>query len=174
MTNTNNEQRQARRHPASRGSSQKKRTPFRRAQRPQQQAPFSDRAQLSGAENAFELMEDADGFGGFAEAAIATDIVNRATRPVNTDAPTEKLQKTLADAGLGSRRAMEALIQTGTVTVNGKKATLGDRVTVDDIIRVEGRLVARDRAESTTPRVLMYHKPSGQIVSRDEIGRAHV
>ena len=50
-------------------------------------------------------------------------------------ASSEKLQKVLADAGLGSRREMEALIATGVVTVNGDVAKVGDRVRANDNIR---------------------------------------
>ena len=63
---------------------------------------------------------------------------------------------------------MEALIASGVVTVNGQTATVGDRVTAADMIRVEGRLVRRTMAASSTPRVLMYHKMAGEIVSRDD------
>mgnify|MGYP001752717126 CR=1 FL=1 len=82
---------------------------------------------------------------------------------------TEKLQKALADAGMGSRREMERLIESGIVTVNGNPAKLGDRVSAEDVIRVEGRLVRRLSPEAAdTPRVLLYHKPAGEIVSRDD------
>ena len=70
------------------------------------------------------------------------------------EAPTEKLQKALADAGMGSRREMERLIESGIVTVNGNPAKLGDRVSAEDVIRVEGRLVRRLSPEAAdTPRV---------------------
>lgn len=107
--------------------------------------------------------------GGFADRPIALDIIDRARQQQTpADLPTEKLQKALADAGLGSRRDMEALIASGVVTVNGQTATVGDRVTAADMIRVEGRLVRRTMAASSTPRVLMYHKMAGEIVSRDD------
>ena len=81
---------------------------------------------------------------------------------------TEKLQKVLADAGLGSRRDMEALIATGVVTVNGDVAKVGDRVRANDSIRVKGRLIRRESAKDEAPRVLLYHKPAGEIVSMDD------
>ncbi|MDO5531077.1 23S rRNA pseudouridine(2605) synthase RluB [Sutterella sp.] len=82
---------------------------------------------------------------------------------------TEKLQKALADAGWGSRREMERLIESGVVTVNGQPAKLGDRVKADDVIRVEGRTVRRQTGdEAEAPRVLLYHKPAGEIVTRDD------
>ena len=64
---------------------------------------------------------------------------------------------------------MERLIESGIVTVNGNPAKLGDRVSAEDVIRVEGRLVRRLSPEAAdTPRVLLYHKPAGEIVSRDD------
>ncbi len=80
----------------------------------------------------------------------------------------EKLQKVLADAGLGSRREMEALIATGVVTVNGDVAKVGDRVRPNDSIRVKGRLVKRAVVSSDVPKVLLYHKPAREIVSADD------
>ncbi len=80
----------------------------------------------------------------------------------------EKLQKVLARAGLGSRRMMEQWIQAGRVTVNGKTAHLGERVTEENILRVDGHVLG---AEQTTPariRVLAYHKPAGEICSRND------
>ena len=79
----------------------------------------------------------------------------------------EKLHKMLAQAGLGSRRAMEERIRAGEVTVNGKLATVGDRVTVDDKVRVVERLVAWPQADQL-PRVVLYHKPEGEIVSNSD------
>lgn len=64
---------------------------------------------------------------------------------------------------MGSRREMERLIESGIVTVNGNPAKLGDRVSAEDVIRVEGRLVRRLSPEAAdTPRVLLYHKPAGK------------
>lgn len=99
-------------------------------------------------------------------------------KPVTThDEPpstTFKLQKLLAQKGLGSRREMEELIATGAVSVNGKTATLGDRAGPGDVIRI-GRRVIRVHAEADLPKVLLYHKPEGEIVSRhDPEGRPSV
>lgn len=77
----------------------------------------------------------------------------------------EKLQKVLADLGLGSRRAMEVVIDEGRVEVNGKTAYLGLRVFPEDEICVNGKKVSRDDAEEDLPRVLLYNKPEGEIVS---------
>jgi len=92
-------------------------------------------------------------------------------RPLPSDAhrdsATQKLQKVLAQAGLGSRRDMEQWITAGRVTVNGVKAHLGLRVGPRDLIRVDGRLL-RPGTEGELPRVLLYHKPEGEIVARDD------
>jgi len=88
--------------------------------------------------------------------------------------PTQKLQKILAQAGLGSRRDMEEMIKSGRVTVNGQVAELGARVSDDDVLRVDGKNV-RIRAAGRMPRITLYHKPEGEIVSRDDPeGRASV
>ncbi|HZP91416.1 MAG TPA: pseudouridine synthase [Burkholderiales bacterium] len=79
----------------------------------------------------------------------------------------QKLQKVLAQAGLGSRRAMEELIQSGKVKVNGAPAALGQRVTTEDLIQV-GRRQIKFKVTSRLPRVILYHKPEGEIVSRDD------
>lgn len=88
--------------------------------------------------------------------------------------PSQKIQKVLAQAGLGSRREMERLVEAGRVTVNGEPARIGTRVAPGDAIRVDGRLV-RGTVGARLPRVLLYHKPEGEIVSRDDpAGRASV
>lgn len=79
----------------------------------------------------------------------------------------QKLQKILAQAGLGSRRDMERWIEEGRVTVNGKVAGIGVRVGPRDLIKV-GRRVVRWPESDALPRVLLYHKPEGEIVSRDD------
>jgi 23S rRNA pseudouridine2605 synthase len=79
----------------------------------------------------------------------------------------EKLQKVLARAALGSRREMEAAISRGQVTVNGKVATIGDRVGRDDKIIYQGRTVKNDGHEQKL-RVILYNKPEGEICSRSD------
>ena len=79
----------------------------------------------------------------------------------------EKLHKMLAAAGLGSRRDMEALIAEGRVTLNGVPAKVGDRVTATDVVKLDGRPV-RLPWQRGLPKVLIYHKPEGEIVSRDD------
>ena len=90
-------------------------------------------------------------------------------------AKTEKLQKVLARLGLGSRRELEGWIQDGRVSVNGRRAELGDRVSVADIVHVDGRPVGRRGRQRSRCRVLAYHKPAGELTTRrDPEGRPTV
>ena len=79
----------------------------------------------------------------------------------------EKLQKVLAQAGFGSRRTMEEWIAAGRVSVNGEPATLGMRVVAGDLVKAERRTIRVGEREHAI-RVLLYHKPEGEIVSRDD------
>ena len=79
----------------------------------------------------------------------------------------EKLQKVLAQAGFGSRRAMEEWIIAGRITVNGEPATLGMRVVEGDLVRADRRTI-RVGSQVGATRILLYHKPEGEIVSRDD------
>nr|WP_243642597.1 pseudouridine synthase [Sulfurisoma sediminicola] len=79
-----------------------------------------------------------------------------------------KLQKALADAGLGSRREIEEWIGAGRVNVNGEPAHVGQRIGPGDKVKVNGRLVSLHLGQQRAPRVLLYHKPEGEIVSRDD------
>ncbi len=80
----------------------------------------------------------------------------------------EKLQKVLARIGVGSRRDVEAWITQGRIKVNGKDATLGQRVDLHDAISVDGRVIKREEAAETVRRVIMYNKPDGEICTRDD------
>ncbi len=80
----------------------------------------------------------------------------------------EKVQKVLARAGFGSRRQIEELIAAGRVVVNGEPAKLGDRITGHEKIRLNGRLIPADRLAGPDRRVLMYHKPVGEVTTRDD------
>lgn len=85
----------------------------------------------------------------------------------NEVSASQKLQKILANAGIGSRRDMETWIEAGRVSVNGVTATLGRRVSSGDRILVDNRPVKLN-FEAELPRVLIYHKREGEIVSRDD------
>jgi 23S rRNA pseudouridine2605 synthase len=79
----------------------------------------------------------------------------------------EKLQKVLAAYGVGSRREMERWITAGRITVNGKVATLGDRIEQEDKISVDNKALQRS-VEKKRRRVLLYNKPEGEICSRND------
>jgi 23S rRNA pseudouridine2605 synthase len=81
------------------------------------------------------------------------------------DAP--KLHKVLADAGIGSRREMEELILAGRISVNGEPAHIGQRVLPSDTIRINGKQIMR-KDLTRPPRIVLYHKPAGEIVSHDD------
>lgn len=87
----------------------------------------------------------------------------------------EKLQKILARSGHGSRRELEAKIAAGRVSVNGVVATLGERVEADAKVRIDGHEVNIKPLEDLVCRVLMYHKPEGELCTRkDPEGRPTV
>ncbi|WP_043528158.1 23S rRNA pseudouridine(2605) synthase RluB [Litchfieldella xinjiangensis] len=87
----------------------------------------------------------------------------------------EKLQKVLARAGLGSRREMETAITAGRVKVNGQVATLGDRIEMHDKVTFDERPVTLRAAEEASRRVIMYNKPEGELCTRkDPEGRRTV
>lgn len=80
----------------------------------------------------------------------------------------EKLQKVLARAGYGSRREIESWIEAGRICVNGMVAHLGDRSTEHDKILIDGQPVPQHRLSGGKCRVLAYHKPVGEICTRDD------
>lgn len=87
---------------------------------------------------------------------------------------TSRLQKLLARNGLGSRREIEDMIAAGRVSINGVTAKPGDRAGLGDMIRIDGKII-RFRLAALLPRVIIYHKPEGEIVSvRDPQGRPSV
>jgi len=79
----------------------------------------------------------------------------------------EKLQKVLARAGMGSRRELEEWISAGRVKVNGQIATLGDRVTASDRVTVDGKKLATPGAKAGHS-ILLYNKPLGEICTRND------
>lgn len=82
----------------------------------------------------------------------------------------EKLQKVLARAGHGSRREIEAMIAAGRVSVDGKLATLGDRIENNKAlkIRIDGHLVSIAESATDVCRVLAYYKPEGELCTRSD------
>lgn len=94
---------------------------------------------------------------------------------MNADTHLERLQKVLAAAGLGSRRTIEEWIIAGRVSVNGQVAKLGDRVGPKDRVTVDGQAVPGYRLTAPRRRLLMVHKPEGEVCTRvDPEGRPTV
>lgn len=93
----------------------------------------------------------------------------RPARPTEDPEGRERLQKVLARAGVGSRRASEDLIREGRVTVNGRRATLGDKVDpTTDRVELDGAKVPLDPGL----RYFAFNKPAGVVTTaRDPSGR---
>ncbi len=84
----------------------------------------------------------------------------------------ERLQKMLANAGLGSRREIEGWISAGRIKVNGRVAQLGDRAVPADRILVDDRPVGSQRLAPRQRYAIVYNKPEGEVVTRrDPEGR---
>lgn len=80
----------------------------------------------------------------------------------------DKLQKLLAHAGLGSRREIETWISDGRISVNGKRAKLGDRAEAADRILLDGKLMSLSEVSGEQIKALIYHKPEGEICTRKD------
>ncbi len=79
----------------------------------------------------------------------------------------ERLQKVLANLGLGSRREVENWISEGRIKVDGETAILGCQVDGTENITLDGRKVEISN-EQQERRVLIYYKPEGEITSRHD------
>lgn len=79
----------------------------------------------------------------------------------------ERLHKVLAQAGLGSRRALEQRIADGMVKVNGEVARTGMSVKSGDKVELDGRSFVAS-ALTEPARVLMYNKPEGEVTTRED------
>lgn len=75
-----------------------------------------------------------------------------------------RLQKYLADTGVGSRRACEALIQDGRVRVNGVTATIGANVETGDVVELDGARIAGAQRRVT----ILFYKPRGVVCTADD------
>ena len=106
------------------------------------------------------------------DVALSRELLERGRRAAkqNQLAQSEKLHKVLADAGVGSRRDMEEMIIAGRVSVNGEPAHIGQRVLASDQVRVNGKPLVVRKPTGRPPRVLLYHKPAGEIVTQDDPG----
>jgi 23S rRNA pseudouridine2605 synthase len=98
------------------------------------------------------------------EEDVTLDLAKRVLLP---QPETPKLHKVLAQAGLGSRLEMEQLILEGRISVNAEPAHIGQRIQFGDTVKVNGKPI-RVRIDPPPPRVIAYHKPSGEVVSHDD------
>ncbi len=90
----------------------------------------------------------------------------------------ERIQKLLAAAGIGSRRGIEEWLRAGRLTVNGVAAKLGDRAEPGDAFALDGQPLQLRGGQSvggSQQAVLLYHKPTGEVTTRhDPEGRPTV
>jgi len=80
----------------------------------------------------------------------------------------ERIQKVLAQAGYGSRREIEKWIESGRVIINDKTATLGDKISYEDRIKLDGKTLPLTNKEELPTRVIAYHKPEGEVCSQHD------
>jgi len=80
----------------------------------------------------------------------------------------ERIQKALARQGLGSRRQIESWIKDGLIKLNGEQVELGQQVEAGDVVMHSGRKIIIRDVQLTLPRVLMYHKPEGEVCTRND------
>lgn len=87
----------------------------------------------------------------------------------------ERIQKVLAQAGYGSRREIEKWIDAGRVSINNKIAVLGDKISYEDDIELDGKLLPLTDKSDLPTRVIAYYKPEGEVCSQhDPEGRPTV
>ena len=94
----------------------------------------------------------------------ASSPYKRVLRP-EPDAP--KLQKVLAQSGVGSRRDIEKMIEDGRIEVNDQVAHIGQRISHGDRVKVAGKPI-KVRIAPPAARILAYHKPVGEVVTHDD------
>ena len=87
------------------------------------------------------------------------------TNSKNDTQDVQRIQKKLAHLGYGSRREIEALLKEGLVSVNGKLAKLGDSICETDTVQLKGRTIDIAPKIADKIRVIVYHKPAGQVCS---------
>ncbi|MFZ6681284.1 pseudouridine synthase [Undibacterium sp. Tian12W] len=145
-----------------------------KSKRPQQQTRGGRPGAGNNADDVFSFVTSEAFDSGVADDAKGKGRGKPVRRDLTADDDAPKLHKVLAEAGLGSRRDMEELIVAGRVSVNGEPAHIGQRILPTDQVRINGKPIMR-KVSKKPPRVLIYHKPAGEIVStNDPEGRASV
>ena len=87
----------------------------------------------------------------------------------NLNVSAKRIQKVLAQSGFGSRREIEKAIVDERVLVNNKIAKIGQSIIPTDKVVFKGKLI-RLNTSNNLPRVLIYHKPDGELVSENDPG----
>jgi len=80
----------------------------------------------------------------------------------------ERIQKVLARGGVGSRREVERWIKEGLIAINGMPAKLGDRLKEGDSVNLRGRPLRWEKFGIQPTQVIIYHKPTGEVVTRND------
>lgn len=146
--------------PQSKASDAAAKSPPARQARPPRQA----RSEAAAPVPAYRFEDVVTGQFDADEADVALELPKRVLSP-QPESP--KLHKILAQAGLGSRLEMEQLILEGRISVNAEPAHIGQRIQFGDAVKVNGKPV-RYRIDPPPPRVIAYHKPSGEVVTHDD------
>ena len=85
----------------------------------------------------------------------------------------ERVQKVIANLGYASRRGAEELIKNGKVLINDEVASLGDKVSSSDVIKIDGVII--DKTKSNDKVYYLLNKPRFVVTtSKDELGRKTV
>jgi 23S rRNA pseudouridine2605 synthase len=104
--------------------------------------------------------------------SLPAPLLQRGGTDANKSVDGERIQKVLARGGIGSRREIERWIDEGRLKINGKPVGLGDRLKDGDHLQINDRVVHWEKFIEQPTRVLLYHKPVGEVVTRrDPEGR---
>lgn len=101
------------------------------------------------------------------EEAAASEAAGPHKRVLRPEPDAPKLQKVLAQAGVGSRRDIEQMIEDGRIEVNDQVAHIGQRISHGDRVKVAGKPI-KIRIAPPAARILAYHKPVGEVVTHDD------
>ncbi len=74
-----------------------------------------------------------------------------------------RLNKFISESGVASRRAADRLIEDGRVSINGRVAVVGDKVTDDDVVKIDGETISRVEEDI----IIAFNKPRGITCTAD-------
>jgi len=81
-----------------------------------------------------------------------------------TEIPSTRINKFLSEVGFCSRRAADKLIEEGRVTINGKVPEMGTKITPQDEVRIDGKLISESNQKSV---YIAFNKPVGIVCTTD-------